>query len=439
MSARTGGWVLSPVLCLWLAIDLFALPAQARYGGGLGTADQPYLISTAAQLNAIGSEPGDWDKCFKLRADIDLRDLGAIPFRRIGTPQGGSFMGVFDGNSKTISNLRLYSEDESYLGMFGLVDAAGARIVDLTLLDPNVAGDNGRYVAALVGLLSQGTVTNCHVKGGHIRGTSLVGGLIARRAGSATIADCTAAGTVRGSSRVGGLIGANFMGDVARCQAAGEVRGDASSWSIGGLMGENESASVAACCASSKVEGDRCVGGLIGKNFGATVSRCRAAGTVQGNTEVGGLIGRSAGAKAIDCYAMAGVTATVSAGGLVGSCGPSCDCEEYIPSLVARCYAAGHVQGGAGGGLVGVSLKSSVEASFWDIEATGCATSAGGEGKMAAQMCSLSTYLNAGWDFVTESKNGTQDIWYLPGPADYPRLTWEAPATDLNVSGHLDF
>jgi len=439
MSAKTGGWVLARPVCLWPAVGLFALPVQARYGGGLGTADQPYLISTAAQLNAVGSEPGDWDKCFKLMADIDLRDLGSTPFRRIGTPQGGSFAGVFDGNHKAISNLRLYSEDESYLGMFGLVDAAGARIANLTLLDPNVAGDSGRYVAALVGLLNQGTITNCHVKGGRIRGTSFVGGLIARRAGGAAITDCTAAGAVRGSSRVGGLIGANLMGDVTRCQAAGEVWGDASSWSIGGLMGENESAMVVACRASSRVEGNTCVGGLIGKNFAATVSRCRAAGTVQGTTDVGGLIGRSAGGKTIDCYAVAGVTATTSTGGLVGFCGPSCDCEEYIPSFVARSYAAGRVKGVAPGGLVGASLKSSVEASFWDIEATGCAISAGGEGKIASQMYSLTTYLNAGWDFVAESKNGTLDMWYLPGPRDYPRLTWESLLADFRAAGRLDF
>jgi len=431
--------VLSRTVCLWLAIGLFALPALGRYGGGLGTADQPYLIATAAQLNAIGSEPGDWDKCFKLVTNIDLRDLGATPFRRIGTPQGGSFVGVFDGNGKTVSNLRLYSEDESYLGMFGLVDAAGARIVNLTLLDPNVAGDSGRYVAALIGLLNQGTVSNCHVKGGRIRGTTFVGGLIARRAGGAIITDCTAAAAVRGAARVGGLIGANLMGDVARCQAAGEVWGDALSWSIGGLMGENESATVTACRASSKVEGNSCVGGLIGKSFAATVSRCRAAGTVQGNTDVGGLVGRNAGAKTIDCYAVAVVTATTSAGGLVGSCGPSCDCEEYIPSFVARCYAAGRVKGIAAGGLVGASLKSSVEASFWDVEATACATSAGGEGRIASQMYSLITYTNAGWDFVVESKNGTQDTWYLPGPKNYPRLTWETLAADLNAAGRLDF
>ncbi len=345
MSAKIGGRVLSRACCLWVIIGLLALPAQARYGGGLGTAGQPYLISTAAQLNAIGAEPGDWDKCFKLTANIDLRDLGTTPFRRIGTLHGGSFVGVFDGNYKTISNLRLYSEDESYLAMFGIVDGAGARIVNVTLLDPNVAGDYGRYVAALVGLITDGTIANCHVRGGTVRGTSLVGGLIAGRARGAAVTDCTAAGTVRGSSRVGGLIGGNLLGDVTRCQAAAAVWGDASSWSVGGLIGENESGTVTACRACSTVEGNDSVGGLIGKNITAAVSGCGAEGMVQASTNAGGLIGQHAGGKITDCYAGAGVIGTTAAGGLVGYLGPSCGCVEYIPGLVARSYAAGPVTG----------------------------------------------------------------------------------------------
>ena len=31
-----------------------------------------YLILTAEQMNAIGAEPNDWGKHFKLMADIDL-------------------------------------------------------------------------------------------------------------------------------------------------------------------------------------------------------------------------------------------------------------------------------------------------------------------------------------------------------------------------------
>ena len=438
MSAESGGRVLSHAYCPWLIIGLLALPAQAQYGGGLGTLDQPYRISTAAQFNAIGSKPGDWDKYFKLTADIDLRDLGSTQFRRIGTPQGGPFVGVFDGNSKTISNLRLYSEDESYLGMFGIVDAAEARIVNVTLLDPNVAGDNGRYVAALVGLLSNGTVTNCHVRGGDIRGTSFVGGLIARRAGGATITDCTAAGTVRGSTRVGGLIGGNLMGGVTRCQAAGEVWGDASSWSVGGLIGENESAPVTVCRACSTVEGNDSVGGLIGKNITAAISACAVEAMVRGDTNTGGLLGQNAGGKITDCYAVAGVTGTTSPGGLVGYLGPSCGCKEYIAGLVARSYAAGPVRGVGAGGLVGTSYRSSVDASFWDIEATGCAFSAGGEGMATSPMYNRVTYANAGWGLAAKGKEETTNPWCLPVPKSYPHLAWERTGADFNGDSRVD-
>jgi hypothetical protein len=37
-----------------------------------------------------------------------------------------------------------------------------------------------------------------------------------------------------------------------------------------------------------------------------------------------------------------------------------------------------------------------------------------------------STYLKAGWDFVGEDLNGTQDIWTMdPGRPSYPRLAWQ--------------
>jgi len=36
------------------------------------------------------------------------------------------------------------------------------------------------------------------------------------------------------------------------------------------------------------------------------------------------------------------------------------------------------------------------------------------------------TFLDAGWDFVGETANGTDDIWWIPEGKDYPRLWWEA-------------
>ncbi len=51
---------------------VFRLEATARrkYACGTGEPSDPYLIYTPKQMNAIGAEPNDWDKHFKLMADI---------------------------------------------------------------------------------------------------------------------------------------------------------------------------------------------------------------------------------------------------------------------------------------------------------------------------------------------------------------------------------
>jgi hypothetical protein len=36
------------------------------------------------------------------------------------------------------------------------------------------------------------------------------------------------------------------------------------------------------------------------------------------------------------------------------------------------------------------------------------------------------TLLNIGWDFIDETENGTEDIWWINDEGqDYPRLWWE--------------
>ena len=35
------------------------------------------------------------------------------------------------------------------------------------------------------------------------------------------------------------------------------------------------------------------------------------------------------------------------------------------------------------------------------------------------------TFLDAGWDFVGKTANGTEDIWWINEGKDYPRLWWE--------------
>jgi len=164
------------------------------------------------------------------------------------------------------------------------------------------------------------------------------------------------------------------------------------------------------------------VGGLVGYNDGGTISTSYSAGSVTGDY-VGGLVGSNYG-SITNSYSTGAVSGEkMVVGGLVGNNHGS----------VAQCYSTGAVSGTGGrvGGLVGLGSYSSnsptVTGSFWDTQTSGQATSSGGgTGKTTAEMQTAKTFLDAGWDFVGETKNGTEDIWWLLEGKDYPRLWWEA-------------
>jgi len=161
-------------LRLLLCVLFLTLSAQAQYGGGSGTAEDPYLVYTAEQMNTIGTEPNDWDKHFKLMADIDLSGYTGTDFNIIGNGLLPAFTGVFDGNDHTISNFTYSSTGEPCIGIFGYIDGPDARISNLDLIDPSVEGGTGAGVGSLAGWIDLGTITNCHVSGADITGKQLV-------------------------------------------------------------------------------------------------------------------------------------------------------------------------------------------------------------------------------------------------------------------------
>jgi len=227
-----------PLLVL-LAVCLFGRGAEAQYGGGKGKPQDPYLIYTAEQMNAIGANPNDWDKHFKLMADIDLSNYdgrqGRPSFNIIATNtgkmywQGTPFTGVFDGNGHTISHLTI--RGEGYLGLFGKLES-GAEVKDLGVIDVNITGSHN-YVGGLVGS-NYGRVRRCYSTG-VVNGNQRVGGLIGLNRGS--VANCYSTATVGGEQVVGGLVGDNNTdGEVTHCYSTGRVSGVRS---VGGLVGWN--------------------------------------------------------------------------------------------------------------------------------------------------------------------------------------------------------
>jgi hypothetical protein len=97
---------------------------------------------------------------------------------------------------------------------------------------------------------------------------------------------------------------------------------------------------------------------------------------------------------------------------------------------VAQSYGAGTVVLGERrtGGLVGYNDPDygRVIGCFWDTTTWGQTPDDVGTGKTTAEMQTSKTFLAAGWDFVGETANGTEDIWWIDEGKDYPRLWWEA-------------
>ena len=156
------------IILLLIAFCIFSFPAYAQYGGDSGMANDPYLIYTAEQMNTVGAEPNDWDKHFKLMANVDLSSFSGTSFNIIGyyvswnSPDNRPFTGVFDGSGHTISNFSYTSTKADYVGLFGYVDDPNMEVKDLGLIDPNVDAGTGNYVGSLAFVMSHIHSFNSH-------------------------------------------------------------------------------------------------------------------------------------------------------------------------------------------------------------------------------------------------------------------------------------
>ncbi|MHC4111887.1 MAG: GLUG motif-containing protein [Planctomycetota bacterium] len=403
-------------------ICLFVLPAEAKYGGGTGDFNDPYLIYTAEQMNEIGLSVNsdDWDKHFLLCADIDLSAFTGTAFNIIGywvdlgSPDNKPFTGVVDGNGHTISNFSYASIGKNYAGLFGYVDDPNAEIKNLGLIEPTVDAGTGSRVGSLVGWFRDGTMANCYAETASVSGNSWVGGLVGSNSG--TITNCHSSGNVLGykgmsNTAVGGLAGLNYEGTISNCYSTASVSGVDR---VGCLVGGNTwRSTIINCCSTGNILGENWIGGLAGSNYLSTIKNCYSTVSVSGKTQVGGLVGYNFNNAIItNCYANGSVEGVENVGGLMG----------YNHSTVTYCYSTGTVSGESQvGGLVGDN-SGHVVASFWDIQTSGQTTSGGGTPKTTDQMKDLNTFLY--WGVC-----GNQVFWTINDGNDYPRLAWQ------NISG----
>jgi hypothetical protein len=205
---------------------------EEGYCGGQGTEEEPFLICTAEQMQAIGENNHHWGKHFKLMANIDLNDFEPNAFNIIGDYMFG-FTGVFDGNGHAICNFTYIGTDEDRIGIFGEV-SGNAVIKNLGLVDPNVQVLEGQGVGTLAGVHKGGAISNCYVRGGFVSGEKAIGGLVGGNHG--TVENCYSRSHVFGNDCVGGLVGYMLSGQIEDCYSASSVLGQ-TAFGYGGLIG----------------------------------------------------------------------------------------------------------------------------------------------------------------------------------------------------------
>ena len=199
---------------------------------GLTLCNGVYSISNANGLFAFAESVNVDGKTYsgktvKLTADINLNNAEWTPVGQTGATQ---FMGTFDGDNHTISNLTINNTDESEhcaSGLFGWLNSAIVK--NVTIAGATVAGHHN--VGTIAGYMETSgcTIENCHVSSATISCTSVninangdkCGGIVGH-AGNAgvKVKGCSVSNSSISAGRdAGQVVGAAPVANVENCTA----------------------------------------------------------------------------------------------------------------------------------------------------------------------------------------------------------------------------
>lgn len=251
-------------------------PPNEFLSGGSGTQDDPWLISTAADLKALadyinsgnaidcdidgcGEDIGNFHGCyFKQTADIDLQGAAWNP---IGYSDESKFYfsGHYDGGNHVIRNaVSSGITDNGYTlaGIFGSVYFGSISNLHIEKVEFSAVGGNDQaFAGGLAGIVLDSEIANCSVSGSKLSSSR----------------------APFNSNRAGGLVGLSSVGKFTKCAS---VNNEIKTTSYGGgFVGElndeyaDGSSSFVDCyvadstvtASSSNVQNSNCVGGFCGQ------------------------------------------------------------------------------------------------------------------------------------------------------------------------------
>jgi hypothetical protein len=182
--------------------------------------------------------------------------------------------------------------------------------------------------------------------------------------------------------------------------------------------------------------GNNYVGAIVGAiGTSASVTGCYSSGVVYGFNNAGGMVGYLTSGRVANSYNWASVIRRSGSSGTVfGSF------AGYVSATIEYCYTTGGVSVIDGTNLTGKGFAGNTAGSpvftsnFFNTSTTSQSTATGATGKTTAEMKSQITY--TGWDFMSETTNGTNDYWGINPAANngYPFLSWQGFTHISNVA-----
>lgn len=238
---------------------------------GSGTAQDPYLVTSAADLQSLSkavnhntkytvSKKAFEGKYFRQTADIDMAEVQN--FEPIGIATSSTFCGIYDGNGHSISNLTVNRRDNQNTGLFGIMGKQAA-LLNLTFINPTLSST--KTYTGTAAAQSAGIIRNVKVQGADISGsTSYVGGVVGSSTGIIDNVWCS--GSVSANSFLGGIVGAS-NGHIYNAYSEADITLKLKSGIVGGIAGLFSAAHATDCHFSGRISATdaQMVAGLAAK------------------------------------------------------------------------------------------------------------------------------------------------------------------------------
>ena len=271
-----------------------------RPASGNGKVDNPYKISTAAELAWFRDlvNKGNVKASAKLTADIDLSEFchaadGTKYTEEVSwTPIGYSntYQGTFDGDGKTIRNLYI-NATSGYVAFVAFFSYTyGCSLKNITFDNAKVKSTGNYNTGILAGKAC------CSIE--NIK----------------TLVNCSC----EGIENVGGIAGIAEDSKIINCENHAEVKG---ADSVGGIAGRSEGSgtSISSCANYGVITSTLTrAGGIVGYFDLGTIQNCANYGNIMGPDVVGNLIGYATKCHLDNVLGTGNVTATSTSANRVG-------------------------------------------------------------------------------------------------------------------------